>query len=99
MAYSDIYNGPPKLGDSSNTLLLKLWYRLQFILLALGGGSGEGVSGLPYGAVEQDITNVAAGPSVIVYKNAAGGVLKTRTFTYTNSGVSSTDVLTKTVDT
>jgi len=60
-------------------------------------GTGSTGSGLPYGADEQDITNVAAGPSVIVYKKA-GVTLKTRTFTYTNGGGSSTDVLIKTVD-
>jgi len=99
MSYSDIFNGPPKNGDSDNLLLIKIWSRLQAVVGALGGGTGaEGVSGLPYGADEQDITNVAAGPSVIVYKRN-GGVVKTRTFTYTNGGASSTDVLTKTVDT
>lgn len=89
-------NTTPELLDDQQLTLKK-------ILLALGGGgSGGGISvggsGLPYGADEQDITNVAAGPSVIVYK-LNGVTLKTRTLTYTNGGASSTDVLTKTVDT
>lgn len=68
---------------------------------AAGGGLATGGSGLPYGADTQVITSVAAGPSVIVYKSGGTGgtTLKTRTLTYTNAGVSSTDVLVSTVDT
>jgi hypothetical protein len=66
-------------------------------LVVTGGGGGD--SGQPYGAAQAAITNVAAGPSVIVYKDSSGATLKTRTFTYTNSGASSTDVLTGWADT
>ena len=99
MSFSDIYNGPAKYGDTDNTLLLKLWYRMQSVVGLLGGGTGaEGSSNLPYGADEQVLTNVVGGPgpTVIVYKKA-GAVVKTRTLTYTGSAA--TDVLTHTVDT
>ncbi len=99
MGYSDIYNGPPKLGDTDNTLLLKLWFRMQAVVGLLGGGTGaEGSSNLPYGADEQVLTNVVGGPgpTVIVYKRN-GGVIKTRTLAYTGSGP--TDVLISTKDT
>lgn len=58
---------------------------------------GQVGSGLPYGADHMTITNVAAGPSVIVYKHGST-VLKTRTLTYTNSGASASDVLTNIAD-
>lgn len=100
MSYSDIYNGPAKDGDTSNILLLKIWYRLQALVVAGGGGGvgGSTSSGLPYGADEQVLTNVVGGPgpTVIVYKKS-GATVKTRTLTYTGS--SPTDVLIGTVDT
>lgn len=52
-----------------------------------GGGSQ-----LPYGADEVVQTNVTAGPNTIQYK-VNGVIVKTRTYTYTNSGASAEDVL------
>ena len=62
-----------------------------------GGTSGETLQ--PYNATSATITNVAAGPSVIVFKDASGNTIKTRTYTYTNGGASSSDVLTGWADT
>lgn len=96
---ASIYSGRAETIDDLSVLLLKIWYQAALMAGSIPQGAGNiGSGGLPYGADEQDITNVAAGPSVIVFKKA-GVTLKTRTFTYTNSGASSTDVLTGTVDT
>lgn len=51
---SDIFNGPPKLGDSDNTILLKIWSRLQ-ALVGLGGGGGGGGGGGDASAANQAI--------------------------------------------
>ncbi len=97
---TSVYSGRAETHDPLNVLLLKLWYQVALLAGSIpnsGGGGGATNSGLPYDADEQDITNVVAGPSVIVYKRG-GATVKTRNFTYTNGGASSTDVLTKTVD-
>lgn len=66
------------------------------LLLGPAGVISQG-AGLPYGADNMVITNVAAGPATITYKRGAT-TLKTRTLTYTNAGASADDVLTSIVD-
>lgn len=100
----DASGAPLSAGSPERNTLALILGALQGLLgITPGGGGGivVGGSGLPYGADTQVITNVAAGPSVIVYKSGGTGgtTLKTRTLSYTNAGVSSTDVLVSTVDT
>lgn len=93
----DMWAGYPDPMDQFSETLIKIWYQLYN---GPGTASGAGAASLmPYGASQATITNVAAGPSVIFYKDAAGATLKTRTFTYTNSGVSASDVMTGWSDT
>lgn len=54
-------------------------------------------AGLPYGADNIVVTNVAAGPATITYK-LGSTTLKTRTISYTNSGASASDVITNIAD-
>lgn len=96
---SNIYASPAKFGDTNNTLLLKLCYQIQSGSIKTTAGAAVAGSGQPYGSSQATITNVAAGPSVVVFKDSTGATLKTRTYTYTNSGASPTDVLTGWADT
>lgn len=90
----DMWAGYPDPQDEMAETLLKIWYQVSN-----GGVGPSGFSMMPYGASQATISNVAAGPSVIVYKNSSGATLKTRSFSYTNAGVSSTDVMTGWSDT
>lgn len=63
---SDIFSGPPKYGDSSNTLLMKIWFWMHATAEGItGGGTGGGVQRtLTSSAVTTDGTVSAGAKSV-----------------------------------
>lgn len=64
------------------------------VIATRGPGSNDPTlsSGMPYNAAEADYTNDTAGPTSIVYKDADGNTLATRTITYVDSTVANSPI-------
>lgn len=72
---SDIYSGPPKLGDSTNSILLKIWYWTFNIFK--GGDFGGGTPSAAVGQV--GVNDTTGGQTIWAARDNGRNVVITNT--------------------